>query len=34
VVIEPADVREEVIRRLQAALAAQSPVSEYSGHPL
>jgi proteasome accessory factor B len=34
VVIEPADVREEVIRRLQAALAAQSPVNEYSGNPL
>jgi predicted DNA-binding transcriptional regulator YafY len=33
IVIEPADVREEVIRRLQAALAAQSPVSEYSGNP-
>jgi len=34
VVIEPADVREEVIRRLLAALAAQSPVNEYSGNPL
>jgi predicted DNA-binding transcriptional regulator YafY len=32
VVLEPADVRDEVIRRLQAALAAQSPVTEFSGN--
>jgi proteasome accessory factor B len=33
VVVEPEDVRAEVIRRLEAALATQSPVSQYSGNP-